>query len=130
MLHFKPQSRLFSTCTLQSQLIRASFLHAKTEGFTDAAITSACRDLGYQSTTGAVLERGSYDVVSFAMDHWFSAMKDDLTAYKETVAGSDDLHFKDLETSKQLRVGVQTRLTLMSPYIKSWPQAMVLGMKP
>ena len=38
--------------------------------------------------------------------------------------------YQELGTTEKVRVGVKTRLLLMSPYIEKWPQAMALGLKP
>jgi len=73
---------------LKAQLLRASLLHAKALGFSDACITAACKDLGFSSVsshfligtqiTGGVLKRGPIDVVDFAMNQWLEQLKEDL----------------------------------------------------
>ena len=63
------------------------------------------------------------------MDQWLAQLQEDLSSYqKETEDGI--IGFKDLKNTEKVKVGVQTRLTLMSPYVKKWPQAMALGLKP
>ena len=74
------------------------------------------------------MPNGAYDVVTFALDHWLKAMKEDLSEYS-TMDEDKVLTFKDLSTRDKLRVGVKTRLELMSPYIDVWPQAMLVGLR-
>lgn len=38
-----------SSYRLREQLLRASFIHAKTLGFNDGCISAACKDFGYSS---------------------------------------------------------------------------------
>ena len=81
-----------------------------------------CCDLNLPSVTGAILPNGPYDVVTFALDHWLKAMKEDLSEF--TTMDEDDenlLTFNDLSTREKLRVGVKTRLELMAPYVDVWP---------
>ena len=112
--------RAFST-SIKDKIIRASFIHAKTRGFTDAAVVEACRDLELPSVTGAILPNGPYDVVTFAMEQWLQQMT-------EEVKEKED--FNELRIPQKINFAVKTRLELMTPYIDKWPQAMALGLKP
>jgi ubiquinone biosynthesis protein COQ9 len=82
---------------LYNKIIHASFINAKNYGFNDQAIAAACCDLNLPSVTGGILPNGAYDVVTFALDHWLKAMKEDLSEFSTT---EDDkvLTFKDLST--------------------------------
>ena len=114
--------RKFSTSpSIKDKLIRASFLHAKTHGFTDQAVTEGCRDLDLPSVSAAILDNGPYDVVTFAMDQWLSQMKEDVLEHE---------NFHELRIPEKIKLSVRTRLELMSPLVDKWPQAMALGLKP
>lgn len=134
MLHhklFRPRNTSFirrafsssasSSKEMHDKLLMASFIHAKKLGFNDAAITAACHDFELPGVSGSILKNGPYDIVRFAMNHWLQALKEDAAShtFEESATSKDKLHF----TCKH-------RLTLMSPYIKVWPQAMLLGVQP
>ena len=121
------QARAFST--VRSTLLQASFIQAKHHGFTDDAIVAACRDLDLPSVSGALLQQGPYDIVQFAMDEWLRQLQEELRLYKGA-RDEVEVPYQELGTTEKVRVGVKTRLLLMSPYIEKWPQAMALGLKP
>ena len=52
-------------------------------------------------------------------------MKQDLITFDD-----GNYQFDALKTPQKIKLGVKTRLELMSPYIDKWPQAMALGLKP
>ena len=68
------------------------------------------------------MKNGPYDVVTFAMEEWTKQMREDLL--------EESHEFNSLGTTKKVRMGIKTRLQIMSPYIDVWPQAMALGLKP
>jgi len=57
---------------LRKQIVKSSFAHAKQHGFTDRAIVQACHDLGYASTSAAVIRKGPIEIVDYAMDEWLN----------------------------------------------------------
>ena len=59
------------------------------------------------------------------MDEWLKQMKEDIELFED-----GDKKFGDLKTPEKIKLGIKTRLELMSPYIDKWPQAMALGLKP
>lgn len=64
------------------------------------------------------------------MKSWHKSMIEDINSYEKKDESGEILYFKDLGTTNKLKVGVQTRLELMSPYVDKWPQAMALGLAP
>ena len=80
-----------------------------------------------------MLKNGPYDIVTFAMDQWLDQMRNDLIDYTETIKNYDGegatkiVKFNELDTSQKLKLGLRTRLELMSPYEPKWGQAIALG---
>ena len=95
---------------MYDKLVQASFLHAKSVGFNDHAISKACRDLELPSTAGSIIKGGAYEVVEFAMKQWLHDMTEDLASYNELDSNGQLCNFSEMETHKQLRAGVKTRL--------------------
>lgn len=48
---FSTENQLSQEDKVRDQLLKASFIHAKTYGFNDACINAACKDLGLSSVS-------------------------------------------------------------------------------
>ena len=99
----KQLSRRAFASDLSKQLLKASFVHAKTHGFNESAIIAACNDLGLPAVSSSLLQEGAYSLVRFGMDHWQSALEEEL-AHQNLPA--------DAPLTDRLALGVKTRLLL------------------
>lgn len=111
-----------STSELKKALVKASLVHARTVGFNDQCIIDACRDHDLPPVSAGILKRGPIEVVDYAMDFWLQEMHRDLTSRQEELG--------QMRVRDRINTGIKTRLELVLPYKKVWPQAMALGAHP
>ncbi|KAF1334756.1 Rpsu-divergently transcribed protein, partial [Globisporangium splendens] len=96
--------------------------HISEHGWTIEALAAGATDLGYPSVAHGMFPRGAIELVDYFMDKSNDELHDIL------VANTEKLQL--MSVTDRLKLGVRTRLEMLSPVLSTWPQAMALGALP
>ncbi|KAG0234054.1 Ubiquinone biosynthesis protein coq9, mitochondrial [Actinomortierella wolfii] len=88
-------------------------------GWSVQSITKAASDLGYPPIIHGMFPNGGADLIDYFL-------RDCLKRLPEELEG----RMEGLKTHEKVRIGVLTRLGMVAPYIKRWPEALAIMGQP
>lgn len=86
------------------------------------ALAAGAKDVGYPSVAHGMLPRGAIELVDYYMDKCHRQTRETLIA--------NTAQLQSMSVADRLKFGVRTRLELLAPVLRSWPQAMAVGALP
>jgi ubiquinone biosynthesis protein COQ9 len=120
-----PSSSSSSSSTSSSNdprdsILDAALKHISDEGFTLNAISAGAQDIGLRALSAGAFPRGAVELA------WHVMRKGNLEM-SEAMQRAD---LESLSVNDRVKLGIKTRLLYQAPLLRSWPQAMALGMQP
>jgi len=109
-----------TTSDPREAILDASLKHISNEGFTLNAISAGAQDIGLRALSAGAFPKGAVELA------WHVMRKGNLEMSK--VMQQTDL--EPLSINDRVKLGIKTRLLYQAPMLRSWPQAMALGMQP
>jgi len=104
----------------RDSILDAALKHISDEGFTLNAISAGAQDIGLRALSAGAFPRGAVELA------WHVMKKGNL-AMSETMQKAD---LESLSVNERVKLGIKTRLLYQAPMLRSWPQAMALGIQP
>ena len=103
----------------RTEVLEAALDHVGAKGWTVEALSAGAQECGLPSVAHGMFPRGAVELVDFFMLKGNGHLEERLSALDPATSEVDII-----------RAAIKERLTYMSPYVTSWPQAMALGALP
>ncbi|GBG34183.1 Ubiquinone biosynthesis protein COQ9, mitochondrial [Hondaea fermentalgiana] len=99
--------------------MEAAMAHVNRRGWTSDALAAGAADAGFPPVTHGLFERGPAELAEYWMDQGNERLESFLQENKSSLRGED-----------LVVAALMNRLEHTVPYMRSWPQAMALGLHP
>lgn len=102
------------------RIMEAAMNHVNRRGWSAEALSAGALDVGYPPVTHGLFRRGPAELAEFWMDRGNSRLSDFLDSDEARTLSGEQLAAE----------AISRRLEHTVPYLRSWPQAMALGLHP
>ncbi|KAF9975553.1 Ubiquinone biosynthesis protein coq9, mitochondrial [Actinomortierella ambigua] len=100
-------------------ILKKAMTYVPEYGWSVQSITKAAEDLGYPTIIHGMFPNGGADLIDYFL-------RDCLKRLPEELEG----RMEGLKTHEKVRIGVLTRLGMVAPHIKRWPEALAIMGQP